>query len=293
MPAGSEKLATELAKYSIEVCFYDPRNDHESLWKAIRAALSSLKGAPPAPSDPYPEPLDVAKRLLACCYARLKMGDSVQPLRDIVAEGIVLALVAEKAVSTLGDLAESLREFIPLTQVESEGLVRERLDSLVDRKWLAVNTGGEFKLAREIENQLQRELDVLVESVSDRLLVRESHVASKEECHLLREVLEEVVLLRGWDMGANLAAARPPDSDLMTLLRTILANRGKTIGPTTREKLAAACFALFHSPNEPEARLLVNLGRLSFGVELALSEAALLCFTRRLCRSESILTQTS
>jgi SIR2-like domain len=271
LPSNATKLAVELAKYSIELWPYDAANSHESLWKSFRRALSDVAAKPPPQPERYPEPLDIARRLLACCYARLMMRSSVQSLRHIVAEGITLSLLVESGPSTTSALGESLRRFMPLTKAEAEGMVRENLSALAEKDWVA-EEDGTVRLTHPIDNQLDLELELLLKSVADRLLVREGYTATDGDRRLLRDVIEEVVLLRGWDMGANFAAGRPPHADLMSLLRVVLERRGGGVGPAVREKLASACFDLFHHPNTTEAKLLVSLGRLAFGVELALGQ---------------------
>ena len=248
LPADATKLATELSKYSIEVWSYDPAERHDSMWKAIRKALSTITASPtPVAVEPYPHPLHIAKHLLSCCYARLRLGDSVQSLRQIVAEGIILALVSESGHTTIKVLSGSLRAYIPLTDLESEGMVRGTVDALVEKGWLLERKGG-FDLARKIENQLEQELQTLVESTVDRLLVREGHTATKAETKVLRDVIEDVVLLRGWDMGANFASARPPRSDLIGILRTVLQRRGGDLSPGVREKSASGMLRSVSSP---------------------------------------------
>jgi hypothetical protein len=88
---------------------------------------------------------------------------------------------------------------------------------------------------------------------------------------LIKATFQDLVLMRGWDLGASFAGARRSEGfDIWPLLRTMLARGAPTISEPTRERLARSILDLVQYPETEEAKILVNLGRLAFGVDLAL-----------------------
>ena len=234
------------------------------LWKSVRDALDIYRGQAPKVEPEYPEPLEIARRLLASCYARLRMGQAVQPLRQIVTDGVVLGLVAQGSVR-IEELAQRLRKLMPLTEEEAAAQVAVSVEDLIVKERL-IRDGDVVSLARPLENHLEQEMSVLVEGIANRLVVREGHEPAVGEREVIRRVMEDAVLLRGWDLGASFAAARRSDSfDVWPILRWSLRRHGSNIGEAVRERIASASVDLFRRPDADEARILVNLGRLAFG----------------------------
>lgn len=270
LPSDAAELVARLAKYNIEVCLYPAEDDHEVLWKAIRQALTLYHQGPPKKDPAYPEPLEPARRLLASCYARLRMADAVQPLRWVVIEGIMLGLLAELGQATNAQLVEGLRRLIPLTEAESARLISLSVEGPLARGWIQ-SDGETIGLARPLENRLEQELEILVRGALTRLLVREGHRASGRDREVIRRVIEDLVLLRGWDLGASFASAKKSDSfDIWPIIRSSLTRLAPDLAEPLRERLAGACVDLFRRPEQAEAKILANLGRLAFGIEIAL-----------------------
>jgi len=273
VPEGdeSEELAIRLARHNIEVYRYDPANGHEELWEAIRFAAANLKVTPPSPPPTmFPLALELARKLLAVCYVRAKLGERAGPLREVIFQGLVMGVVAEQKdrPSTYQGIVQNLRKVVGLTDSELSPLVRAATQALTDRGWLE-SRGEAFGSSKTAPDELTPDLQLLADGVVDRLLVRENLKCSQELKELILKLVQEMILARGWDLGAHLAGAQGVlTDDLLTKIRKAVSHMSSgKLTPDVQEKVGRACEHLFVRPDEREAKILVELGRISFGIE--------------------------
>ena len=270
LPGSADHLAARLAKFNVATIFYDSGGGHDVLWKVIRDVLTLSRQRGSSPQHYYPPVLEPARRLLASCYARMRLGASLQPVKRIVIEGIVLGLLAEMQSASQDKLIERLRNIIALTTSEAEAVILDGTDGLLERGVIG-RTGDDFIIVTAPENRLEDERSVLASGVCARLRVREGYTAAADDIVLIKVILEDTVLLRGWDLGASLAGANlTPDFDVSPILRAAISYRAAHLSDPSRERLARAGLDLLQRPEPEEARILVRLGRLAFGVEIAL-----------------------
>ena len=117
---------------------------------------------------------------------------------------------------------------------------------------------------------LQRDLDILQVGTTDRLLVREDFVASQDDERIITSALEELVLLRGLELGAHFAGADAPRGVRTSVIEEALARADPPVRPVALDSIVAAIRSLITEPNDAESHILASLGRLAFGINVIL-----------------------
>src|SRR5271166_1972863 len=270
VPANAADLIARLAAANISVRLYDPKSNHSLLWEAImqidqRKVSAAVQTTPPRLSD-----FETAKRLLAICYTRARLGKDVIALRSLVVQGIIISLVAD-GHSTFEGLRQHLREFIAVSDAECDVLVNEASADL-RAKHLCESNGKVITLtSKPPDSRDMQPIKILTAGVLDRLMVRERFEPSSDLSAKLVPIVEEVIVLRGWDLGAEFAGAHPDEevSPVPTVLSAIERHAGST--PTDKKQhICDALIDLMRRPSPKEEKALGELGRLSFGIELVL-----------------------
>jgi hypothetical protein len=173
VPADARALRDRLERYNIAVLTYPP-DQHDLLWEAIsRAAkLLSADHVPPAPPRRR-RPFESMRRFLATSYARLKLTEEIEPLRNLVAEGVVLSLLTE-ATTPLdrGAIAAALRNVFAVTEESARAIVVRAVERLLKRE-ICIEENGLLTVSRPLAGVLETQLDVLLSGALNRLTVRE------------------------------------------------------------------------------------------------------------------------
>lgn len=270
VPASGAELRERLARYNIRVLLYDEAAGHELVWKAIRAALDQYRAGREKPASAYPTPMAAAHRFLAVSYARAVMAPRAAPLRSIIVEGIALGLLAEHDGLTRLELAERLRRVVPLTSAEAERAIQPVADRLI-QEGVIREPERQLWLVQKAENRIVPDLHKLAEGVANRLKVRLGIEATGADLNLFAQVLERLVLARGWDLAAGLASAKRSDLfDLAVPLRRALEELAGSVNQSRKDAISDAIRNMLERPDAHEAAILTRLARLSFGVEIAL-----------------------
>jgi predicted nucleic acid-binding protein len=85
----------------------------------------------------------------------------------------------------------------------------------------------------------------------------------------LLQVIEEVIVVRGWDLGASFAGANlEPDTDVIPTIGEAIKRHLPNTWLQRQEQIGDAVFDLFRRPEPHEEKILADLGRIAFGVEL-------------------------
>lgn len=271
------EFITRLARMNVDAIRYDPSDRHRAVW----AAIESFHAAPPAAitvidaPESLVAPFSAAKRYLASCYARVRLSGSVHPLREAVVEGVVSSVVqshAPKAISER-ELVAAVHRELGITADAAKVLVEEAVDRLYDEKLCLRHKGetGGRKVAwtgkPDDANELDIALDVLVRSAVDRAFVQEGLRKTRDLNDSLRTFFKEMVLQRGWDLGAAFAARRSPEE--LDVGRLIHASCPfLSLGEI--DALKRVCVGMLTSPTDSEAKVLAELGRASFALEMAI-----------------------
>jgi hypothetical protein len=268
------RLRAQLATYNIEVVEYDPVNEHNSLWESIRAAQREIRTLSREAPDKV-EPIPGLKRFLASCYARLKLGTRAEPLREIVVEGIAAQAIIDSGPqgTTRKALIQSLKKYLSLDDSQLARLVTQAVNGLM-AQGLCTEEQESLTYQPDSQRAFDIALETLVESVTHRLKVREGVDADYQLRRSIAEILNRLLMTRGWDLGAHFAGGHPSSTfEAWAQIQAILKSFAKDISPNESSAVANAIFDLLRHPEDKEAELLADVGRVAFGVELILNNA--------------------
>ena len=268
------KLRGELARYNIEVVEYDPETDHEDLWESIKEAQRQIRTSPREAPDKV-ESLPGLGRFLASCYSRLKLGVKAEPLVEIVAEGIVAQEIADSGLKGTAKsvLRQSLRKYFGLADSQLDHVVTKAVDGLIEKE-LCVQDQDVLVCRPDKLKEFDVAMDTLVEGVDNRLKVREGVDADQRLRKSIVDIMHRLFLTRGWDLGAHFAGGCPSSTfEAWEQIESLLGTFAKRISPDLSKAVANAIFDLFRHPEDREAELLADIGRIAFGVELVLNNS--------------------
>lgn len=266
---ATAEFIQELASHDIRKVTYSPDKHHQELWISIGDALTQLKSVARQPV--VTGPFEIAKRYLATAYARMKVGGSKRgPLLSVMAEGIVAGLVKGSNLSGISEseLAERMFQELPVSREAAQTLVSRSLTSLISEGLCrSTRVGQEARyVTAQIDDSFDRAVDRLVGGTINRFVVRERGRDSVELRQFLQKFFVELLLTRGWDLGAAFAARKVPDE--VNVRATMESLRDDLVKGPLLDKLRGAVEDLLVNPDDVEAVLLAEMGRLSFGLEL-------------------------
>jgi hypothetical protein len=198
------------------------------------------------------------------------LAEDVVPLRNIVVQGIVLSEIAAGTTS-IEELAHRLQRYIALKAEESTGLVASAIDALTDRE-ICISDGSEVVLVNDSTVLLSDSpAPRLAKAIVDRLMVREQYDVKPEIHAALERIAEEVIVVRGFDLGAEFASSRfLTDLDPSNTIRKAIDRHLPQYWQHRKSQIAAAFLDLLRRPTSAEEELLAEVGRISFGIEMVL-----------------------
>lgn len=272
VPEGaSAEFVKELELHSIRRIEYSPNNNHDALWLAIEdyvngASVSHRK------ADVRELPFQTAKKYLATAFARSRLGRQREPLAQAMAEGVVSGiLVAERRGLTESELGERLSKELAIDDEVARTLVARSVVELSRDGICGIvndNDVVRYVSKHETRSVFDAAIDRLVDGAVQRYRLRERGSDSSEVRQFLARVLGELLLQRGWELGAAYAGRRmPEDVDLSSVMDRV---SGGGVLPSQFSPLERSLKDLLLRPDDEEANLLADLGRTAFGLELLL-----------------------
>lgn len=280
LPANAEqKLRNLLTSFNIRVLYYDPADEHLALWEGVNIASRKFTQTEKTEKPSASFPLDSVQRFLATSYARSKMKDELTPLRDVIVDGIILGLLAEAGEDGMPkeEVSASLKKYLSLSQRQANQIAKHRIENL-SRRSRCRESKGRLRLAQGDINVLDNDIGTLVEGVINRFEVREgqavSHLVQKRLLQKAAEqCISETLLSRSWDLGAHYAGAEEVKiSNLLSTVSSSVEKQGGELIRRQREALSRACYNLFQSPSNEESKVLAELGRVAFGLQLTMNK---------------------
>lgn len=276
----SSDTASKLRRLNVEQLTYKHESGdhtHVNLWTLIAEVNDAFTTPRPAAENlpTSPQLFGTAKRYLASCYARLNLGTQITPLRDAVIEGSVSALIQSGAPNTVlvSDIVDAIHRDFAISKPEAAEVVRNCLEALSSEKlciWhkKADNPTAAWNGNADDENRLDNAIASLVRSAADRAVVQEGLRITDATTIALTNFFKDLVLQRGWDLGAAFAAGKAPED--ANVGRQMFAAAGTTLSTMDTQALVRVCEAMLNTPTGREAKILSELGRASFALELAL-----------------------
>lgn len=274
LPDDSDKsLKAKLAAFNIEVVIYHSRNGHMDLWQAIKEAQRSIRNEPRHPPGRF-ELIPGMLRYLASSYTRLKLRKRTGPLIEITIEGIVSQSIVDAGSSGIdkNSLCEKLKTLFSVPDFQLLNMMDKALCGL-EASNLCNIENDLITCAPIRHDNYQDDLSKLVSGVIHRLKVREGIDADTALSKSIRDILEKLFLLRGWDLGAHFAGAKPSAAfDAWSHIEQLVKNfAGGCI--SSAKNVSNAILDLLRHPDTDEACLLSDIGRISFSVELVINNS--------------------
>lgn len=274
VPAGAPAdFVAQLEAHSIRRIEYDAEESHRALWNGIQEYVASRKGEVRKSIDVREQPFSVAKRYLATAFARTRLGRQREPLAQAIAEGVVSGVI--QGAGDVGinevDLITQLRSDLSLDEDAARSLVSQAIFSLARAGVCSVDSGNEIVRYRSLKSGLSvydAAVGRLTEGIVQRYILTERGKDSAAARLYIGKVISELLLTRGWDLGAAFAARRmPEDVDVMAVADAVSAEGLKQ---SEINGLVRAVQSLLMRPDDEEAEILTDLGRTAFGLELLL-----------------------
>jgi len=266
-----------LNRMNVDAIRYDPADRHREVWDSIAAysaKFSASASANTTSEESTTSPFEAAKRYLASCYARVRLSGRLYPLREAVVEGMISSIIQSHAPKGMSEreLVDTVHRALGIHIDAAKELVNGAIDRLAEDKLCRRHSEGESrKIAWVGEtddvNKLELALDCLVKSTVDRAVVQEGLRPRRDLQESLKVFFREMVLQRGWDLGAAFASNKPPEEvDIGKLLHQSCA----FLSLSEIDSLNRVCARMLGTPTEAEAKILSELGRASFALELAI-----------------------
>jgi hypothetical protein len=275
LPSDSNQdFIAKLAKLNIKTIYYDSSYNHFALWEGIKLSSREIPNEVKR-TKPKPEfPLKPIQRFLATSYARLKMLKTIQPLRDVAIDGMLVTMLREANDNsiTVSEVVNSLRDFLRIPLGDCEFLLKERIDYLVNEGSI-IQEDHKLVLIEQNLQEMTDDFKILVQGVENRILVRHRGKIYPELLDAANKSIEAVLLARGWDLGADYVGAE--DDNQLDITSTIKASVDKfssKLPEEEKEKLFFACFDLFQNPDDTESQILALLGRVSFALQIIINK---------------------
>lgn len=270
----SSEFLQKAHRLNIEVVQYSAADYHAELWESIELYKGNRRVIETT-EDVASSPLDFTKRYLAACYARAKTHDSSQALREAVLEGIISAILQEVAPMAVSrrELLEKIRLTLGMKGPDAEKITTRAVQSLVDAglcRRLKDDSGRSTKHAwngeAAVGDSLGAAIKVLVEGVQRRAFLMEAWTTGDSVEKTMVAFFNQLIRRRGWDLGAAFAAGRAP---INVSIESLLNECAVGLAAFDRERLLRVCNEMLVHPSVEESRVLSELGRVSFAVELA------------------------
>lgn len=262
-----------LSDHSIRKIEYDPASQHVALWFGLQAAANQKVVALVRDSDVRLVPFRIAKKYLATAFARVRVGGSKGPLARAISEGVVSGIIrhSQAAGITETELVSKLQSELSIDSALVSTLVSQSVTALARDGLCYINTQEQpprFVAKDQDANSYDVAIDRLVEGVISRFILREKGIDSPVIRVFLSDFFKQLVLKRGWDLGAAYAARRMPDDvDVFDVMDT---TPSSGINEQQIRRLARVVEDMLERPDDDEATVLAELGRLAFGLELFL-----------------------
>ena len=267
------RLKESLSKFNISVVYYgNQSNDHTILWDGISRAGREFTQIEKIQKVPALFPNDTVKQFLAASYARSKLGQDLQPLRDVIIDGILAGIVStEKKEMTPDQLATGLRRYLHMSQKEAERLAKSRPQGINWSEW-AEAEGDRTRRSNSTSEVLEDDIQILVEGTIHRIRVREALGIGNGLAAIVHDCIEEILLARSWDLGAHYAGANVQDiGNILPTIVSVVQKRGVNLPVRNQDGLCRSLHDLFRHPSTAESKVLAELGRVAFGLQLVLN----------------------
>ena len=219
------------------------------------------------------DPFDRVRRYLATAYARNRLGAKRKPLRQAILEGMVAEILRRQPDKYVQPdaIVDALHDELYLRKEMIQNLVHTALDHLTEDNLCSKSVSQEISYKwRDRENTyFEDAITELVDGSIDRYIVRQGGRETKDVRNCIYEIIQNLLLFRGWDLGASFASGKIPDGvDFHFVLENTTAC--DCFSTIESRRIVESVRNMFQKPDSKQSLLLYEFGRLSFGLELVL-----------------------
>lgn len=271
----SSEFLSKASRLNIDVVKYDSADHHEALWEGIKSFNKAKKPAVSPVAVTVRTPFDATKHYLAACYSRAKTQDNSTALRHVVIEGIVSAMLQEAAPGSITrrDILEKIRLQLGLKGKDAEAILNKATKSLMEdglcvRQKGSSGSGVRYAWKGEPvqESMLDASIGTLCRSFVDRAYLEEKWSVPAPLVAKINTLFNHLIKRRGWDLGAAFASGRAPEN---ISIESVLAECNLRLVAFDQQRVLQVLKNMLFHPTAEEAKLLGELGRVSFAMELA------------------------
>lgn len=276
-----DDLVTNLRRVNIDIKYYQTDEQHSALWEAIKLSSQKHQLANQTTITEQSEkkvfslslPIEGIKKYIASAYSHLQMteseGNEIIPLREIAIDGILIGMLSGiKEGKEKRELINELKQYLHIPEQEASLLFETRIEALSFRKYVN-SIEGRVVLLKAPEKSLTSHISRLVDGVINRLQVREGKKPDSITFGIVDQVIESVLMIRSWDLGACFAGAT--NGDIPNVFHTVqeqVDRYASNYSITDKQALSRSITNLFNQPDNQESELLGDLGRVAFGLQL-------------------------
>ncbi|MCV4275144.1 SIR2 family protein [Pseudomonas capsici] len=271
----SSDFLSKASRLNIDILKYDSANHHEALWEGIKSFNKLKSSAATSPAPTVKTPFDATKHYLAACYSRAKTQDSSTALRHVIIEGIVSAMLQEATPGSITrrDILEKVRLQLGLKGRDAEAILNKATRSLIEDGLCVKQKGSNGSGIRYAwkgepvqESMLDASISTLCRSFVDRAYLEEKWAVPEPVIAKMVTLFNHLIKRRGWDLGAAFASGRAPEN---ISLDAALAECNLRLVTFDQQRVLQILTNMFFHPTAEESKLLGELGRVSFAMELA------------------------
>jgi len=272
---ANKELITRLAQKNIKTLYYDPSYNYFALWEGIKLASREIPNETKRNKPVAEFPLKPIQRFLATSYARLKISKTIQPLREVVIDGMLITMLRETDSKTvlMKDILSSVQDFLNIPIHDCETLLAERINYLTIEGTIQQDNDL-ISLVSQNFHDLTDDLKILIQGIENRILVRHGGKDIYPELiDAAKNSIERILLARGWDLGANYVGAIEENQlDITSTIRSIIDKFSAKLPEADKERLFFSCVDLFQNPDTTESQILASLGRVSFALQIIMNK---------------------
>lgn len=267
------EFLAELEAHSIRRVEYAPDDGHRALWDGIQQYATVSKGQARPKVDVRKQPFSLAQKYLAMAFARSRMALQREPLAQVVAEGVVSGVIQGSGASGVQEvhLIAQLQDDLSLAEDAARSLVAQAVTSLARGGVCRIDTTDGMVRYLPIGNGIsayQSAISRITDGVINRYILMERGNDSASARLFVGELFAQLLLRRGWDLGAAYAARRMPDE--VDVSGVVDGMETRDFKPSELVGIVRAVENMLMRPDDEEAELLADLGRTAFGLELLL-----------------------
>jgi len=270
---ASPELLSKLNSLNISPIYYNPENGHKILWDGIKIASKGFSQSEKIEKKPIVLPLNSIQSFLAMTYAKLKNRQNINPLREIVVDGIIEDLLSRKFQEgmDLNDLSLELQKILRLPIEKCKKVIESRVNLPENRDlYEIIETNIKVKSLRK--NQIEIDLTQLSNSVINRLIVRNSYKLDPLLFPAINKCIEEIFIQRGWDLGASYLGASDCESmELSGTIRKVVNQNLISLSSSAQQIICNNIEDLFINPDSKDSVILSYLARVSFALQLVIN----------------------